>query len=180
MSYLEADVYYRKKDEKKTGQFLDRRKFRSQQTEDEKTLKNIMESFETFGISDSVKVSNQLMTIKNIHQLNKNLLVLVYTYFENKNFDLQRVTENFEEDFQEVLNTASKLNLFKKLFDKKLFYEFRQDFICYLFILYNFNIELEESTESEDFYDDGYSFRDEDVYDEIQEPLEDRKDYREE
>ena len=81
MSYLEADVSYRKKDEKKTGQFLDRRKFRSQQTEDEKTLKNIMESFETFGMSDSVKVSNQLMSIKNIHQLNKNLLVLVYQIF---------------------------------------------------------------------------------------------------
>ena len=41
-------------------------------------------------------------------------------------------------------------------------------------------MELEESTESQEFYDDGYSFRDEDVYDEIQEPPEDRQDYREE
>lgn len=179
MSYLQADVYYKKKDETRTGQFLDRRKFRSQQTEEEKTLKNIMESFEKFGISDSIVVSREFMGIKNIYQLNKDLLVLAYLYFEEKDFTFEEIQKNFDEDFETVLNRASSVNIFKKLFTKKLFYEFRQDFIMYLFILNDYYQNRDESTESIEYYDDGFDPKDEDVYDEIQDYPEDRRDYLE-
>jgi hypothetical protein len=187
MSYLQADVYYKKKDEKKTGQFLDRRKFRSQQTDEEKTFKTILETFEKFGISNSVTISRELMGIKKIYQLNKDLLVLAYLYFEEKEFTFEEIQKNFEEDFEKVLNQASSVNIFKKLFSKKLFYDFRQDFIMYLFLLNDFYQNRDESTEStldesfgtSEYYDDGFDPKEEDVYDEIEEVPKDELDYAE-
>ena len=188
MSYLEADVSYKKKDAKKKGEFFDRRKFRSQQTEDEKTYKNILESFEKFGFTDSSVGARELMNIKNIHQLNKDLLVLAFLYFQEKNNTFEEIQKNFDEDFEEILNQASSASMFKKLFSKKLFYYFRQDFIMYLFLLNDYYLSSETSSEESEFmssfssdkyYDDGFDPKDEDVYDEIEKIPPDELDYAE-
>lgn len=187
MSYLEADVNYRKKDEKKKGEFLDRRKFRSQQSDEEKTFKSIMETFEKFGISDSVVISREFMEMKRIYQLNKELLVTAYLYFEEKEFTFENVQKNFDEDFENVLNNLSSLGLFKKMFSKKLFFDFRQDFLMYLFLLNDFyqnrdNSEsrsFEESFGSSEYYDDGFDPKQEDVYNQIEKVPKDELDYAE-
>ena len=188
MSYLEIDVNYKKKDTKKKGEFLDRRKFRSQQTEDEKTYKNIQESFEKLGFMDSAVISKDLMNIKNIHQLNKDLLVLSYLYFQKKNNTFEEIQKNFDEDFEEVLKQASSANMFKKLFSKNLFYHFRQDFIMYLLLLNDYyqnnelsseESEFKDSFSSEKYYDDGFDPKQEDVYEEIEKIPPDELDYAE-
>ena len=85
-SFYELDVSYTKKKEGQKKSFLDKRKFRGQQSEYDKTIKILMETFDFFGISDSIRISTQLMSIKIIYQLNKNLLVLTYLYFRSKRF----------------------------------------------------------------------------------------------
>ena len=187
MSYLQADVYYKKKDEKKKGDFLDRRKFRSQQSDEEKTFKGIMETFEKFGISDSVVISKEFMEMKRIYQLNKDLLVSAYLYFEEKEFTFENVQKNFDEDFENVLNSLSSLGLFKKMFSKKLFFDFRQDFLMYLFLLNDFyqnrddseSRSFEESFGSSEYYDDGFDPKQEDVYDQIEKVPKDELDFAE-
>lgn len=187
MSYLQADVYYKKKDEKKKGDFLDRRKFRSQQSDEEKTFKGIMETFEKFGISDSVVISKEFMEIKRIYQLNKDLLVSAYLYFEEKEFTFENVQKNFDEDFENVLNSLSSLGLFKKMFSKKLFFDFRQDFLMYLFLLNDFyqnrddseSRSFEDSFGSSEYYDDGFDPKQEDVYDQIEKVPKDELDFAE-
>ena len=187
MSYLQADVYYKKKDEKKKGDFLDRRKFRSQQSDEEKTLKGIMETFEKFGISDSAVISKEFMEIKRIYQLNKDLLVSAYLYFEEKEFTFENVQKNFDEDFENVLNSLSSLGLFKKMFSKKLFFDFRQDFLMYLFLLNDFyqnrddseSRSFEDSFGSSEYYDDGFDPKQEDVYDQIEKVPKDELDFAE-
>ena len=175
-SFYELDVQFTKKKDNQKKNFLDKRKFRGQQSEYEKTLKTLMETFEFFGITDSIKISTQLMSIKIIHQLNKNLLVLTYLYFRNKGFELSNTFLNFDEDFQELLNNISKYNIFKKLFAKKLEYNFRQDFIMYLFILNQFKEEIEESEISSESYESYLDETSEDIYQEDQKPPKDSLD----
>jgi len=178
-SYFEADVQHIKEEDKKRINFLDRRKFRGQQSEFEKTLKTLIETFLFFGVTDSIKVSNQLMSIKLIYQLNKNLLVMTYLYFKKKGFELSNTFLNFDEDFQEILNTASRYGIFKKLFDKKMEYSFRQDFIIYLFILNDFKEEIESSESSSEYYEDSLDYTMEDIYDEAEKMPKDNMDYAE-
>lgn len=140
-SKLEMDKYFltTKKDLDGKGGFLDRRKFRAQQTPREKTLKLLIEAFEKIGIVDSTIIADEMMReIKLIHQLNKLLLCVVYEYYKSRDNSMKNVFQNFEEDFQEQLNIISGLPGFKKLDNKGVIYKFRQDFIIYLFIIKDF------------------------------------------
>lgn len=176
-SYFELDVQYAKKDDNKKFQFLDRRKFRAQQSDEEKLLKNLMESFDNFGVSDSLNISRSLLYMKNIFQLNKNLLVVAYLYFQKKKFDPGRIGENFDEDFQEILQLISSKKLFSKIFEKSLEFEFRQDFITYLLMIKDF-LEEESSADSS-YYDDGYDVTVEEIFDETDKPPQELEDYNE-
>jgi hypothetical protein len=156
-SKLQMDQYYltTKKDLEGKGAFLDRRKFRAQQTPREKTLKLLIEAFEKVGVVDSTVIANEMMQIKLIHQLNKLLLCVVYEYYKSKDFDMKNVVQNFDEDFQEQLNFISSLSGFKKLDNKGVIYKFRQDFIIYLFIVRDFidSADFEESYEETSYED---------------------------
>ena len=181
-SKLEMDKYFltTKKDLEGRGGFLDRRKFRAQQTPREKTLKLIIEAFEKIGVVDSTIIASEMMEIKLIHQLNKLLLCVVYEYYKSKDFDMRNVVQNFEEDFQEQLNLISSIQGFKKLDSKGVIYKFRQDFIIYLFIVRDFidSADLEGSyaessyedtsgsvdSPGQEFYREGTEFPDDDNY----------------
>lgn len=156
-SKLEMDKYFlvTKKDLESKGGFLDRRKFRAQQTPQEKTLKLLIEAFEKIGVSDSTIIASEMMEIKLIHQLNKLLLCVVYQYYKSKEMDLRNVIQNFDEDFQEQLNLISSIQGFKKMDNKSVIYKFRQDFIIYLFIVKDFieSADLEESYEDTSYED---------------------------
>ena len=54
---------------------------------------------------------------------------------ETRNFDLMEVTKDFNTDFAEQLDKISDFGLFKQIVIKNLEYKFRQDFICYIYIL---------------------------------------------
>ena len=148
-SKLQMDQYYltTKKDLEGKGGFLDRRKFRAQQSPREKTLKLLIEAFEKVGVVDSTVIANEMMQIKLIHQLNKLLLCVVYEYYKSKDFDMKNVVQNFDEDFQEQLNFISSLSGFKKLE------------IIYLFVVRDFidSADFEESYEDTSYEDSSAS-----------------------
>ena len=104
---------------------------------------------------------------------------MTYLYFKKKGFELSNTLLNFDEDFQEILNTASRYGIFKKLFDKKMEYSFRQDFIMYLFILNDFKEEIESSESSSEYYEDSLDYTMEDIYDEVEKMPKDNMDYAE-
>ena len=139
MSSLEIDITYKKKDVD-GGKVItiDRRKLRAQQTPLEKLMRSLTESMERIGVLHSSELIKELIKIKNIEQLNKNLICLVYKYFESRDFSLENVLQNFDEDFEEQLNLISKYGIFGKLKNEKYIYKFRQDFCCYLFLIYEF------------------------------------------
>jgi hypothetical protein len=151
MSLLEIEVTYRKKDENSKNVFIDRRKLKAQQTPREKLIKSISESLEKLGIMNGENLAKDLSKIKDVEKLNKDLLCLVYQYYASKNFSIENVLINFDEDFEEQLDIISKLNIFNKLSNPSYLYSFRQDFCCYLFLIYDF--ENKGSTEDYSSYE---------------------------
>ena len=158
MSSLEIDITYKKKDvDGEKVVTIDRRKLRAQQTPLEKLMRSLTESMERIGVLHSSELIKELIKIKNIEQLNKNLICLVYKYFESRDFSLENVLQNFDEDFEEQLNLISKYGIFGKLKNEKYIYKFRQDFCCYLFLIYEFTefSGMEEYSSYEEIdYDD--------------------------
>ena len=157
-SKLELDRFFlmSKKDLEGKTSFLDKRKFRAQQTPREKTIKLLSEALEKIGVTDSNLLANDLMKIKKIYQMNKLLLCIVYKYFESKNFSMKNVVKNFDEDFENQVNIITNLGVFKKLLKKKnTIYKFRQDFIIYLFIVHDFYNNYRTEEEYYDYEDDG-------------------------
>lgn len=147
MSSLEIDKVYRKKNEDAKEFFIDRRKLKAQQTPQEKLIKSIQESLEKLGVTNGLELAKDLSNIRGVNKLNKDLLCLVYQYYSSKDFLLENVLMNFEDDFEEQLNIISRLNIFNKLSNPDYIYGFRQDFCCYLFIIY----EYENNEYSEDY-----------------------------
>ena len=131
MSSLEIDIDYTK------GDKIDLRKFRSQQSDEEKIIKSISEAFERLQFFNNIRVSKELAKMNNIFQLNKNLLCLVYMYYQSKDFEISNVVVNFDEDFEEQINRVTGLGLFEKIKNPKYLFEFRRDFCCYLFLIKN-------------------------------------------
>ena len=118
------------------GTGFDKRKFRIGQSEEDRTIKDIMEAFERIGVSDSLTISRDLIKMKNIYRLNKEMLAVVYRYFQTRDFDLGNCFHKFDDDFQEQLDLISTWNLFRgKLEDERIIFKFRQDFLVYLFLI---------------------------------------------
>lgn len=156
MSSLEIDITYKKKDvDERKVVTIDRRKLRAQQTPLEKLMRSLTESMERIGVLHSSELIKELIKIKNIEQLNKNLICLVYKYFESRDFSLENVLQNFDEDFEEQLNLISKYGIFGKLKNEKYIYKFRQDFCCYLFLIYEFT-EFSGMEEYSSYEEAGY------------------------
>ena len=153
-SKLEIDRYYltNKKDLEGRSGFLDRRKFRAQLSEYDKTLKTMTETLEKVGFGADTAIAISLMKIKNVYQLNKLMLCLIYKYYQQKSFSLENVIKNFDEDFQEQLTFYLSIKNETKLRNKGTIYRFRQDFIIYLFIIDDFY--QENIDETEEYYID--------------------------
>lgn len=163
MSSLQIDVTYKKKSEADKVVYIDKRKLRAQQTPREKLIRSLEESMEKIGVLHNTDFIKELLRIKNIEQLNKPLVCIVYKYFESRDFSLEEVFKNFDEDFEEQLNLISKFDLFKKLKSSENIYKFRQDFCCYLFLIYEFTefSEEEDYSSYENFNDSNFSFNEE-------------------
>ena len=151
----ELDVVYKNKGSKSMT-FLDKRKFRGQQDERDKNILEFTDILNKFGITEGREMIKELMKIDKIYQLNKELIIIVYLYMESRNFDLLEITKDFDTDFSEQLDKMSEYGLFKQIAVKDLEYKFRQDFICYIFILDDYfrkELSMEEDIDTDDDID---------------------------
>ena len=143
---LSLDVYNKRKyTQGSSTNFLDKRHFKGGRSREENLIEELNKDMEELGITNRVLVLNDLLKLKEkLRYLNFYLLLNVYIYFSRKNFNLEIVFINFENDFQEeyqkILLDNPYTNDLKNKVNK---HKFRQDYIIYLFLLAN--LELNHS-----------------------------------
>jgi hypothetical protein len=141
MSLL-LDTFNKKREFSKKFNILDKRKYRGGRNKEENLKEELKKEMENLKINNKEDVLKDLLNLKEkLNYLNFFLLLKVYTYFGDKDFDLSLVFENFDQDFEEeykdiVLNNPYTSNLE----DKCIKHKFRQDYIVYLFMLDALNL----------------------------------------
>ena len=154
MSSLPLDVFVKRKkieneNKNKTG-FLDKRRFRTRMGIEESQEKTIMSEIESYGVDDTERVFRIVKKIPHYQVLNITLLLIVYFYFSDKNFDFFIVSQNFDQDFEKVIDDIYEKGFFGgRKFNSLELYKFRQDFIMYMLLINNM-----ETTEVVDDYPD--------------------------
>jgi len=136
------DVYNKKKQcLKRDINILDRRIFKGGRNKEENLIEELKKELINLEIDNIKEYLNDLLKLGNkLKYLNFYLLINVYTYFREKNFDLSLVFLNFEKDFNEELKIILANNPYKNDLKEELNkYKFRQDYIIYLFLLEKIN-----------------------------------------
>lgn len=152
---LRLDVYFKKKQGGNTLQKIDRRNIRQKLSPEEILEKKLITTLLNFDVTKPNLVVEELKKIKNIENLNPELVVLVYLYFVEKNLDINLVVSDFDNDFDKQLQIINQKNIFPKLETPYQKYLFRQDFIMYLILVISDETEevdmfSEESYEEEE------------------------------
>ena len=140
---LSLDVYNKKKQtSKKINTAFDRRIFKGGRNKEENLIEELKKDMELLNISNKLAVIKDLLPLKEkLKYMNFYLLLNVYIYFANKNFDLSLVFMNFDKDFNEEYEKILLDNPYTNdLKDKFTIHKFRQDYIIYLFILDGLNL----------------------------------------
>lgn len=182
---LSLDVYNKKKQNInfKYGIF-DRRNFKGGRSKEENLIEELKKDMEFLNIPNKLTVLNNLLKLKEkLKYVNFYLLLNVYIYFSKKNFDLSLVFMNFGNDYKEEYEKILEDNPYTKdLKNKPNSHKFRQDYIIYLFLLANLNLnensddnnitEIEEDNylEEKEYYEGAVDFE-EIEYDEYQQDL---------
>ena len=148
---LSLDVYNKKK--QKAGQkvtVLDRRRFKGGRSKEENLVEELKKDMEIVGITNTEEVLQDLMRLKEkLKYINFYLLLKVYQYFAGKNFDLSLVFLNFDKDFKEEYAEILINNNYTNDLNTKLnAHKFRQDYIIYLFLLADLDLN-NASTEAD-------------------------------
>ena len=148
---LSLDIYNKKK--QTTNQkvtVLDRRRFKGGRSKEENLVEELKKDMEIVGIPNTEEVLKDLMNLKEkLKYMNFYLLLNVYNYFAGKNFDLSLVFLNFDEDFkEEYADILIKNNYTNDLNNKLNAHKFRQDYIIYLFLLADLDLN-NASTEAD-------------------------------
>lgn len=147
---LKMDVYVKKKNIDIRRKKIDRRNIKIKLSQEQLIRQKLYYDISTMGtVFDINTLVEEFIKYKNIANLNYKLLALVYTYLSEKEFDINQVVVNFDQDFQQQLQIINDNNIFPQLGenDKKI-YLFRQDFIMYLIIINN-EINREDEEESQ-------------------------------
>jgi hypothetical protein len=148
---LSLDVYNKKKqNSKKTITMLDRRIFKGGRNKEENLIEELKKDMDALNIPNKLAVLKDLLNLKEkLKYLNFYLLLNVYLYFASKNFELSLVFMNFENDFQEEYEKILKDNPYTNdLKNKFTIHKFRQDYIIYLFMLADLNLNHGSETET--------------------------------
>mgnify|MGYP003627536354 CR=1 FL=1 len=147
---LKMDVYVKKKNIDTRKKKIDRRNIKIKLSQEQLIKQKIYYDIGTMGtIFDINTLVEEFIKYKNIANLNYKLLALVYTYLSEKEFDINQVVLNFDQDFEKQLQIINDHNIFPQLKeDAKKIYLFRQDFIMYLIIINN-EINKQEEEESQ-------------------------------
>ena len=160
---LRLDVYFKKKQVSGKVQKIDRRNIRQKLSPEEVLEKRLINTLLKFGVTKPNLVVLELKKIKNIDNLNADLVVLVYYYFLKKNLDIDLVVSDFDNDFDKQLKIISEKNIFPKLETPYQKYLFRQDFILYLLLVTADESEEVEERYSEESYEDDENMREEEL-----------------
>lgn len=158
---LSLDVYNKKKQGARKIVALDRRRFKGGRSKEENLVEELKKEMDTVGIYNRESVLKDLLRLgEKLKYVNFYLLLNVYSYFSQKNFDLSLVFMNFDNDFKEELATMQKDNPYTSDLKEPLnIHKFRQDYIIYLFLLADLDLlnapedgstEIESEDELED------------------------------
>jgi len=145
---LRLDNYVKRKEITKLNK-LDKRKYRANKSIQDILLDNMRQELDFLGVVNKSSIISELIKIKNYNHLNFRLLILVYLYFSEKNFDLGNVVLDFDNDFKEIIKDIKKRDLFD-LEKRNVLFSFRQDFIIYLMLIDNIDTEEDENEEELD------------------------------
>lgn len=127
---------------------LDKKKGRIIRNEKENFKIMISEKLNKFNITSKASFIENIMLIKNIKNLNIELVIIVYIFCEKRQFSLDLIIDNFNDDFLEEVEKINMNGYFNKIIDKKNISKFREDFVIYMFLILN------DEEEEENFDDD--------------------------
>jgi hypothetical protein len=148
---LRLDIFVKKKEVK--GNVLDKRKYRQAKSGEQRLIDKLSLEIDMMGVANRDRVLRDLIKVKNYQNLNFTLLILVYLYFGEKNFDIGNVVLNFDKDFEEQVKKIKEKDYFN-LDKKDSLYNFRQDFIIYLLLINNSDRNI-DGPESQDMIEEG-------------------------
>ena len=175
---LTLNVYVKRKVIDGKAKILDKRSFKYIKTNRERLIDNLKSQLDNVGITNKEEVVRDLIKIKNFQNLNFPLLITVYLYLRDRDFDFGIVTQNFDNDFKEQVKYIKENGIFD--LDKKgVLYNFRQDFILYMLLI--LNTEEDEYEEEYQLQSDDEEFeenREEEIQYDIKESTRDEAEYQ--
>jgi len=131
---LRLDTYVKRKEINKINTTLDRRKYRQLKSNRDRLLEKLDQALDSMGVTDKERMKLDLINTPNFSNLNFSLLIAVYLYFSEKNFDIGNVALDFDNDFDKIVEDLQREDIFD-LSKEGVLYTFRQDFIIYLMLL---------------------------------------------
>ena len=131
---LRLDTYVKRKEINKINTTLDRRKYRQLKSNRDRLLEKLDQALDSMGVTDKERIKLDLINTPNFSNLNFSLLIAVYLYFSEKNFDIGNVALDFDNDFDKIVEDLQREDIFD-LSKEGVLYTFRQDFIIYLMLL---------------------------------------------
>lgn len=178
---LRLDTYVKRKEIDKKNTILDRRKYRQLKSNQDRLLEKLDQTLDSMGVIDKERIKLDLINTPNFANLNFSLLIIVYLYFSEKNFDIGNVVLNFDNDFTKIVEDLQKEAIFD-LSKEGVLYTFRQDFIIYLMLLSEKDDSYPAEIENElNDIEEGQPFeRSEDINYDKYEALRDEYEYAEE
>lgn len=178
---LRLDTYVKRKEINKINTTLDRRKYRQLKSNRDRLLEKLDQTLDSMGVTDKERIKLDLINTPNFSNLNFPLLIAVYLYFSEKNFDIGNVALDFDNDFDKIVEDLQREDIFD-LSKEGVLYTFRQDFIIYLMLLGEKDDSYPEEIKNElNDIEEGKPFeRSEDVDYDKYESLRDEYEYEEE
>lgn len=121
-------------------------RFRESKSDNDKLIDRIKLELDVLEINQNQQsyIINYLIKVKGINYLNLKLLIIVYLYFAEKDFDPTNVIQNTNVDFKNQLKKINDEGYFIIQNDREI-HRFRQDFFVYLLLLNNVDTEIEEN-----------------------------------
>jgi len=178
---LRLDTYVKRKEINKINTTLDRRKYRQLKSNRDRLLEKLDQALDSMGVTDKERIKLDLINTPNFSNLNFSLLIAVYLYFSEKNFDIGNVALDFDNDFDKIVEDLQREDIFD-LSKEGVLYTFRQDFIIYLMLLGEKDDSYPEEIKNElNDIEEGKPFeRSEDIDYDKYESLRDEYEYEEE
>lgn len=146
---LSLAYYNNKKVQRDKKTFFDKRVFKGGRKREDILLDELRKEITDMGIkfNKEIIVKDLILLKDKLRHLNFFLLINVYLYFREKNYDLGIIFENFDKDFESLYLKIIQNNPYvADMKDPLVKHKYRQDFIIYMFLLEELDL-LENSRE---------------------------------